>query len=76
MSSSHTKSIRFKLASNTLPRTLPRTLTREKGDGQPCSGCDTPIDPVHVMYVLDFGGGQLIRFHADCERAWRVETGN
>ncbi len=71
-----TKFIRAKLAANTLPRTLPTSLMRGKGDGQPCSGCDTPIDPVHIEYTLDFGGGQIIRFHADCEQAWRRATGN
>jgi hypothetical protein len=71
-----TKSIRAKIATNALPKVLPRSATRGKGDGEPCSGCDAPIEPAHVQYELDFGGGQIIRFHADCERTWRTETGN
>jgi len=68
--------IRNKLTANLLPKTRPGSATRRKGDGQPCSGCDTPIDPVHIQYDMDFGGGQIIRLHADCERGWRRETGN
>jgi hypothetical protein len=63
--------IRAKIAAGTLPRILPARVTRGRGDGQPCSGCEQPIDRVRVRYELDFGDERVVQFHAHCERYWR-----
>jgi hypothetical protein len=64
--------IRAKLTANALPETVPVRAKLGKGDGQSCSGCDTPIEPAHKEWVLEFGAAAeeevTIRFHADCER--------
>jgi hypothetical protein len=70
------ETLREKLAAGVLPKSLPVRATRGKGDGQLCSGCDTPIEPAHIQYELDFGAGQILRLHADCELGWRRETRN
>jgi hypothetical protein len=72
--------IRDKLTASALPEVVPLRAKLGKGDGQLCSGCDTPIEPAHKEWVLEFGAAAeeevVIRFHADCERLWRAETGN
>jgi hypothetical protein len=73
---SPTNAIRAKVSENALPRTLPKSMTSGGGGGQPCSGCGALIQPARPRYALDFGGGQIFRFHAECEQIWRRETGN
>jgi hypothetical protein len=63
--------IREKIKTNALPTVVPLRAKSGKGDGQACSGCDTPIEPVHTEWVLEFAGVGTVRFHADCERIWR-----
>jgi hypothetical protein len=72
---------RAKLTANALPEVVPLRAKLGTGDGQLCSGCDTPIEPAHKEWVLEFAVAAeeeevVIRFHADCERIWRAETGN
>jgi hypothetical protein len=67
--------IRSKLQAKILPEKIPLRARSGPGDGQACSGCELPIDS-GLMWELEFPAGQIIRFHEECERFWRVETGN
>jgi hypothetical protein len=70
------QAIRAKLRANILPIVAPLRAQVRKGTGEACSGCDASIESAHTQWVVEFGAGHIVRFHEDCERIWRTETGN
>jgi hypothetical protein len=67
--------IRAKLRVNRLPARAPLRARTGDAGGQQCSGCGLPIE-VGQVWELEFPGGPIVQFHADCEQIWRTETGN
>jgi hypothetical protein len=63
--------IREKLLTGTLPRTPRARMWAGNGAGEPCAGCDQPIEPDQVEY--EFGNGALIRMHLGCAALWEKE---
>ncbi len=79
--------IRARLANGSLPRerawtasetsrtvggTPPNAVTIVQGHGEPCSGCDTPINEAYAPFS-DVAGNRMICFHDVCEKIWEEE---
>src|SRR6267378_3340653 len=78
--------IRARLANGSLPRerawtssetsttggTPHNAATIVQGHGEPCSGCDTPINEAYAPFS-DVAGNRMIRFHDVCEKIWEEE---
>jgi len=78
--------IRARLANGSLPRerawtasetsrtggTPPNAVTIVQGHGEPCSGCDTPINEAYAPFS-DVAANRMIRFHEACEKIWEDE---
>jgi hypothetical protein len=78
--------IQARLANGSLPRerasttsktsaiwaTPPNAVTTVEGHGEPCSGCDTPINEAYAPFS-DVAANRMIRFHSTCEKIWDEE---
>jgi hypothetical protein len=65
--------IRDKMLAGTLPRRFALTTWTGYGDKRACAGCDAPIFPAQVAYVVETVDGLTFRLHLGCHGLWRAE---
>ena len=63
--------IREKLAAGRLPEVGGITFTGF-GTGQICEGCDTPILPEEMEYMVEARDRRTFRFHVRCVLLWQM----
>jgi hypothetical protein len=66
------KLIGERLDTGRLPLVEPAKMWIGFGRDEPCDGCDEPIHPTQVQYVVD-AEGKAIRFHETCAALWDAE---
>src|SRR5262245_36051691 len=64
---------RNKLDAGFLPTSAPEKTLAGSGSGQPCDGCDEPIEGMQAACERSYADGRTLRFHLGCAGLYEME---